>query len=398
MFFDHASTTPCCEAAASLLARFATEDFGNPSSSHSYGQVAAKAIQESRQFFADHFKVSPAQVIFTGGGTEADNLAVYGVALRALSEARTKGTRPRVLCSAIEHPAVRQTVLSLESLGIDAQLIPVVERNGQLQQDRFLELLTPETVFVSVHRVNNIIGAVLPVEELARAAKERVPGLVFHTDAVQAFGKVELPKAGSGVDLISISGHKVEGPKGVGALIVLNQKLLKQGLRPLIWGGEQESGLRSGTQNAGLIAGFRAAAEPMLASRADHFAHVSRLRDRLREKLQAAGLLSSTFIWNSPEDAVPHIVSLCAPELPAPLLARMLDERGYQISLGSACSSGKTATPDSVLTALNLPAACRGSNLRVSFSHRQSTNEVDGLSKALIDSVTELVKMLGGPV
>jgi cysteine desulfurase len=300
-----------------------------------------------------------------------------------------------VLASAIEHPAVRNTVLSLGMLGFDAQLIPV-DQAGQVDPVRFEELLTPETVLVSIHQVNNILGSVLPVEELARVAKRKVPGVVFHSDAVQAFGKIQTPVGGSPVDLVSISGHKVEGPKGVGALVVLNTELIKnQKLRPFVWGGEQEGGFRSGTQNAGLIAGFAAAARQMTSNRAAHEASVRKLRDRLRTGLEKAGLLGSMFTWNSPEDGLPHIVSLCLPTLPAQMVAQLLDEQGYMVSTGSACSSGKTG-PDAVLTALSLPPACRSSNLRISFSHRQSVSDVDGLVDALARSVAQLGKMMTG--
>jgi cysteine desulfurase len=315
------------------------------------------------------------------------------VALAAIASRPAK--KPRVLASSIEHPAVRKTVLSLEGLGCDPELIPV-DKNGQIDLGVFDELLTPETLLVSVHEVNNILGTILPVEELARRAKKKVPDVIFHTDAVQAFGKIPVPRGGSSVDLVSISGHKIEGPKGVGALIVLNPDLLKkQRLRPLVWGGEQEAGLRSGTQNAGLIAGFGAAAQAMIPKMEEHSAKVQRLREHLRERLKKAGLLDTIFLWSSPEGGIPHIVSLCAPTLPGPMLARSLDEQGYLISTGSACSSGKFE-PDPVLTACGYPAVCRASNLRISFSHRQTLKEVDGLADALEKTVGKLKKMMTG--
>ena len=359
------------------------------------GKVCSSAIRDARAVFAGIFKVSPEQVLFTGGGTEADNMAVYGVALPALASAQKTSAKPRVLCSAIEHPAVRNTVQSLEALGFDVHLIPV-DGSGQIVREKYEALLTPETVLVSIHQVNNILGAILPVEELAQIAKRKVPGLVFHTDAVQAFCKVRSPVAGSGVDLVSISGHKIEGPKGVGALIVLNKELLKnKKLRPFIWGGEQEAGFRSGTQSAGLIAGFGAAAASMVAGIADHAEKVRKLRVQFRKGLEAHSLIGTALTWNSPDDGLPHIVSLSAPNLPAPMLAGLLDEEGFMISTGSACSSGKSM-PDAVLTALGLPFSHRASSLRVSFSHRQSISEVDGLVDALARTISKLQKALVG--
>ncbi|MCM2323537.1 MAG: aminotransferase class V-fold PLP-dependent enzyme, partial [Oligoflexia bacterium] len=277
-FFDSASTTRCCEAAVQAFRQFAVDEFGNPSSAHAPGQRASRAIREARQFFAETFRVEPDQVVFTGSGTEADNLALSGVALKWLENP----DRPafRVLASATDHPAVRKTALSLASFGAEARLLPV-DRAGQLRREEFLELLTPSCALCSVQQVNNITGAVLPVEELAALAKERVPGLIFHTDAVQAFGKLRHPSAPSAVDLVSLSAHKISGPKGVGALIVLNRSLLKPArLRPLLWGGDQEMGWRSGTPNPGLIAGFHAAARLALSELERNRAHAESLRAR----------------------------------------------------------------------------------------------------------------------
>lgn len=409
LFFDNAATTRCCDSAARLLHRFATEDFGNPSSSHAYGQKASRAISEARQFFAQTFKVKPAQVIFTGGGTEADNLAVYGVALQAIVTANQKSsetgkpaTRPRVLVSAIEHPAVRKTAESLSEMGIDAQLIPVTA-DAQIQMDVLEKLLTPETVLVSIQQVNNIVGSVLPVTEIARRCKELQPHVIFHTDSVQAFGKVDHPVAGSAVDLVSISGHKVHGPKGVGALIVLNENLLKTGIRPLIWGGEQEGGLRSGTQNAGLIAGFHAAAQETLEHKAKVEAHIKKLQSYFKELLLIRGLIhadstKSLLRWNSPSQAIPHIINLSLMQVapgksaaifPSGLLAQMLEERGCLVSTGSACSSKKKA-PDAVLTAMGLPTEACSSALRISFSSAIQPQDVDTLVAALEESIKTL--------
>jgi cysteine desulfurase len=384
------------------MKRFAHEDFGNPSSSHAFGQQAARAIREARVFFSKSFNISPEQVIFTGSGSEADNLAVYGVTMDALAKrcARNEpGPMPRILVCSTEHPAVRKTAASLAALNIDVQFLPV-DCDGQIDRSRFDELLTPETVLVSIQRVNNITGAVHPVEELARFAKERVPSLIFHTDAVQAFGRVDVPIYPSAVDLVAISAHKVEGPKGVGALLVLNKSLLKSGLRPLIWGGEQEGGFRSGTQNAGLIAGFHAAAERTLAKREEYTKHTQALRARLQELLFAKGLLGgekSPLRWNSPKTAVPHIVSLSVPSFPSGPLAKLLEERFCLVSTGSACSSAK-AEPDAVLTAMGLAPHLCNAAIRISFSGSNQLEEVDTLVNALDESIQLMSRLLGGKV
>ena len=397
LFFDNASTTQCCERAADFVRRFAHEEFGNPSSSHALGQQSAKAIREARQFFAKTFNTSPDQIIFTGSGSESDNLAVYGVAMDALAKRHAKGNTqtppPRVICSTIEHPAVRKTVQSLQSLGIDVQLAPV-DKHGQIIREKFLELLTPATVLVSIMRVNNIVGALLPVEDLAKLAKEKVPTLIFHTDAVQAFGRVDVPTSPSPVDLVSLSAHKIEGPKGVGALIVLNKALLKNGLRPLVWGGDQEGGFRSGTQNAGLIAGFHAAAEMTLQGRPLYEAHVAKLQARFKDGLKKKNLLGK-INWNSPENAVSHIISLSVPGYPSGPLAKLLEERLCLVSTGSACSSQKME-PDPVLSGMGLAPNILTSAIRVSFSSDNSPENVDTLVDALAESITLMERLLGG--
>jgi len=386
LFFDNASTTRCCKEAAEALQHFAEQAFGNPSSSHALGQRSARAIHEARVFFADHFHTSPAQIIFTGSGTEADNLAVSGVALASLFKTKKPS---RILVSASEHPAVAKAAIALQAHGCDVQTIPI-DQQGQIIREKFLDLLTPATSLVSIQQVNNITGAILPVEELARITKERVPGAIFHTDAVQAFGKIPSLTSPSPVDLVAISAHKIEGPKGVGALIVLNSKLLKSGLQPLIWGGDQESGFRSGTQNAGLISGFHLAAKRMLAKQDAFIAHARTLRDRLQTQLAAHKIDA---LWNSPKDGAPHIINLSFPGFPSAPLARFIEERGCIISTGSACHSNSAET-DPVLTAMNIPRAAQLSAIRISFSEELTIQNIDTLAATISDSLKRM-ELLG---
>lgn len=401
LFFDHAATTRCSDAAAKLLSRFTTEDYGNPSSSHAYGKAASKAISDARKNLAEIFKVEPSQVLFTGGGTESDNMAIYGIGMNSLE----KGRKARVLYSSIEHPAVKRTAQSLKRLGLDPQAIPV-DSNALVNYADLEKLLNDKTALVSVMQVNNIVGTVLPVEELARRCKHLQPDVLFHSDCVQSFGKVQHPASGSAVDLVSISGHKVHGPKGVGALIVLSKHLLKEGLSPLIWGGDQESGFRSGTQSAGLIAGFVAAAQETLAHREANYLKVMELNDLFRSSLISRKLLSldpaqSLLRWNSPSGALPHIVNLSfmnikpgrpANMLPPGLLANLLEERGCLVSTGSACSSQKKE-PDPVLTAMGLPPDVCNSSIRVSFATSNTPEQVETLVQAMESSVQAVAEL-----
>jgi len=396
IFFDTASTTRCCAEALELVAAYSGTHFGNPSSSHALGQQSAKAIREARVFFAEVFDVSPEQVVFTGSGTEADNLAISGVAFGPFG-----GKPQRVLVSSLEHPAVKKSATALSTFGIDAQTLPVTE-NGEIIPEEFLNLITRETSLISIHQVNNVVGSAYPVTELARTAKSRAPAVLFHTDAVQAFGKLPAPTGNSGVDLVSISSHKIEGPKGVGALILLNSQLTRSGqlgLRPLIWGGDQENGLRSGTQNAGLIAGFHVAARRSLNKMKEFISHTESLRSRLRSQLTTYGLLAPTpsrslIRWNSPPGSVPYIVNLSIPGLSAGPFSRLLEERGCIVATGSACGS-HSDDADPVLAALGLPADIQRAAIRISFSDMHSVADIDLLARTIEDSIAHMERLQG---
>ncbi len=396
LFFDHASTTKCCPEAAELVNRFNVEDFGNPSSAHAFGTTASKAIRDARIFFAREFGVSEPQVVFTGSGSESDNLALYGIALRELIRKRTPSVRPRVLFSAVEHAAVRKTALSLQELGFDAVPIPVGS-DGRVSIAHLDALLTDQTSIVSVMQVNNVTGAIQPVEELAKHVRQKCPSAIFHCDAVQGFGKLPSLTPASGIDLVSISAHKIEGPKGIGALLVLNQGLLAGGIRPLIWGGDQEGGLRSGTPNAGLIAGFHAAAKRFLAQREQNFERLKKLHRYFREQLNHAALLDSRVTWNSPlENVAPHIISLSVPGYPSALVASLLEQRGCLVSMGSACSTGKPE-PDPVLLAMGLDSQRLLGAFRVSFSAETSEEDIQTLVSAIHETTETLRNLLGAP-
>jgi cysteine desulfurase len=392
LFFDLAATTPVYPEAAQALIRYTTEEFANPSSGHILGRRAFEPIESARRFFASEFGVSPKQVIFTGSGSESDNLALYGVALAQLEHKMPESRPRRVLVSATEHAAVRKTALSLSSLGFEVVLVPV-DRRGQIDPDAFLKLVTPDTVLISVQRVNNITGALHDVEKLAQLAKAIAPQAVFHTDAVQAFGKVDVPRAPSSIDLVSISGHKVHAPKGVGALVVLNGALLKAGLRPQIWGGDQEGGIRSGTQNPGLIASFHRAAELTLAKRELFVGHTRVLSRTLTERLSQDKRIKINSEPGS-ADFAPHLVHLCAPGFMNGLIAQSLETKGVIVSTGSACSSQKRE-PDAVLAALGLNEQEQMGAIRISLGLCHSEACVERLIAAFIETLNELEKMFG---
>lgn len=398
-YFDHAATTCCCPEAVDALERFSADDYANPSSKHFMGKAAGAAIQEAREFFSDCFQVTPEQVIFTSSGTEADNLAICGVALKRLESSGSKLAESgphQLIGTEIEHPAVIKSLESLRPLGFKVDFCPVTA-DAQPDLDVLENLVNSDTLLVSMMQVNNIVGALIPVEEVAAKLKKNYPQILFHTDAIQAFGKVPHPQGGSPVDMISISGHKIQGPKGIGALIVTQPDVIKEGrIRPLLWGGGQESGLRSGTPSPALISAFHRAAQKAVSNQKESFQKVLELRTFLRKELAACGLIdgpSSIMNWNSPDRSVPHIVSLCIPGFPIQSYTKILEEQGIILSVGSACSSGKSG-PEPVLAAMKQPSTCSQSSLRISLSQCNTREEVTHLVRTMSQAAAHLQKLL----
>jgi cysteine desulfurase len=400
VYLDYAATTPCGPEAADCLRTHTEEYFGNPSSAHTYGKLPAQALRKAHRFFGDHFGVSPEQVIFTGSGTEANNLAIQGWALQRLAQ---KKIPKKILISSIEHPAVYQPAECLKDLGFEVESIPT-NTQGQVTWETLKPLLSREVEFISIMRVNNIIGSIQPVEVLAERAKAQWPEIIFHCDAIQAFGKIDVPKASSKVDLVSLSGHKLGAPKGIGALLVLNKKILKEKkIRPLICGGGQENGSRSGTENVGLIAAFEAAAQKAFSHQDETLSHCQSLKETLKTALINKGLLSTgtekkaLLAWNSPENAVPYIINLSAPKFPVASLVKYLDEQGFALSSGSACSSSKTG-PERTLIEIGLSPERASAAFRVSFSLETKKEEVEEFANTLEKSLIHMGKLLGIPV
>ncbi|MBN21653.1 MAG: hypothetical protein CL678_10240 [Bdellovibrionaceae bacterium] len=396
VFFDHASTTQCSLEASEKVQQYSREDYGNPSSIHAYGQKASRAIREARLFFSQHFQIQPDQIVFTGSGSEADNHALYGVALAHLAQNKNhfKETKKnRIITSAIEHPAVRKTAKSLEELGFEVIFLKS-NSDGQIDTEELLEAINDQTILISLMRVNNIIGSIIDVETLAKKSKEKKPDLFFHTDCVQAFGRVEVPHAPSAIDMLSLSGHKINGPKGVGALVLLNRDLLNQKkFRPLIWGGAQENGLRSGTQHAGLISAFHIAAKATLEKKDAYYNKTLELRNLFYKRLEEKNLLENKISWNSPKNGVPHIVHLSILGIPNGPFSRLLEEKGCLVATGSACSSSSSG-PDPILTAMKFrPEQIQGA-LRITLSDSHSPNDIEHLVDSLQSSLEKLESIL----
>ena len=369
-YLDNSATTQVCQEAADAAYRMMRENYGNPSSLHKVGIQAETAVEEARGIIADALNVQPKTIYFTSGGTEANNTALFGAA-QAL---RRRGDR--VIVSAIEHSSVYESDKRLGELGFDVQFAPVTDR-GVVDIDALKALLTDKTILVSIMTVNNETGAVQPIEQIAKLVHKNCPEALFHSDAVQAFGKLPVKPKKWGVDLMSVSAHKIHGAKGCGALYI------RDGARilPLLYGGEQQKKLRPGTESAPLIAAFATAVGFLnLSQNADHIRELNRCA---LEKLQA---LEGVTI-NSPTDALPYIINISVNGIRSETMLHHLEENGVYVSSSSACAKGKRSY---VLEAMGLSDDRIDSSLRISFSRYNTTEDIDALIEGLQSGIATL--------
>ena len=372
-YFDHAATTPVLPAAADAAYRVMTKDFGNPSSLHALGREAAKEAEEHRAAVAKALGCQPGELYFTSCGTEGDNWAVrLGAHL-----GRHRGKH--IITTAVEHAAVLEPCRYLVQQGCEVTYL-VPDHTGRVPAEAVEEALREDTVLVSMMLVNNETGAIQPVAEVARLLKRKKSAALLHTDAVQGFLKLDFTPKSLGADLLTLSAHKIGGMKGSGALYIRN------GLRaePLLRGGGQEKGLRSGTEATPQIAAFAAAAEHGAKHRAEHIAYLEDLKAYTLETLEARvpGLVTV-----SRGDA-PHICAVSLPGRPSQVVVRYLSDRGFCLSAGSACHRGKASH---VYGAMNLSKAVRDGMLRLSFGPSNTKEEVDELAEAMLAATKELV-------
>lgn len=371
IYLDNSATTPVLPEIAAEILRVMTEDYGNASSLHSPGIRAAMELRAARKTLADALRVSREEVFFTSGGTESNNAALFGAAQKFR---RQKG---RLVVSAIEHDCVLEPAKALAAEGWDVVFV-APDAAGKVEESALRAALTPDTRLLSLMLVNNETGAVQDVAMADRLRRELCPDALLHCDAVQGFGKLPVHPRALGADLVSMSAHKLHGPKGIGALYI------KKGLRlpPRALGGGQESGMRSGTEAIPLIVGFAKAAE-LAADTERNRAAVGALNAQLRHGLAE---LSGVQI-NSPADGLEYLLNFSVPGIRSEVLLRFLDERGICVSSGSACSKGGRSH---VLTAQKLPPAIIDSAVRVSFSRYNTPQEVSFLLTALQDAAQTL--------
>jgi cysteine sulfinate desulfinase/cysteine desulfurase-like protein len=380
-YLDHAATTPMLpEAIDAMTAELVR--VGNPSSLHAVGRRARRVVEESREIIADAFGARPSEIVFTGGGTEADNLAVKGLfwARRAADPRRT-----RVLASAIEHHAILDSVQWLaDHEGAKVDWIPVDSR-GRVHPEALAEMIDDDVAFVTVMWANNEVGAIQPIAELAAIAREH--GIPFHSDAVQAAGQLDIGLAGSGADALTVTGHKIGGPLGVGAL------LLAKGVDPMpvLHGGGQERDVRSGTLDTPAIAGFAAAVQVAAERRAEYARQLAGLRDELITRVRAA--VPDAVLNGDPIDRLPGNAHFSFPGCEGDALLMLLDARDIECSTGSACSAG-VAQPSHVLLAMGADTERARGSLRFSLGHTTTRADVDALAVA-IGPVVERARRAG---
>lgn len=377
IYMDHSATTPVDAEVFQAMIPYYNDRFGNASSVYALGQISRKAVEEARENVASLFNATPEEIIFTSGGTEADNQAIIGY----MTAHAQRGHH--IITSAIEHHAVLETCAYLEKQGFVVTILPVDE-NGVVQPAFLKEALRPDTSLVSIMHANNEVGTIQPIRELAALTHEA--GAIFHTDAVQTAGKIPVDVIDMGIDMLSASSHKLYGPKGVGCLY------LKKGLRiaNIMHGGGQERKLRAGTENVPGVVGFGKAAELARAHMSERAEKLGMLANRLREGI--LNTIPDTICTGHPAERVPGSVSVCFRYVEGESILLMLDSLGVMASSGSACTSG-SLDPSHVLLALGLPHEIAHGSLRLTLGKDNTEADVDYVLQVLPSIINNLRRM-----
>ena len=371
------SATPCAFArVCDIMMKTMSQDYGNPSSLHTKGFHAEHYVNEAREAIARSLRVSDREIIFTSGGTESNNMALIGCAMA------NKRSGNHLITTVFEHASVGNTMRFLEEQGFRVTYLPV-DHEGTVSLQALEEAICPETILVSIMHVNNEIGAVQPIEEIARIIHRKKPDVLFHVDAIQSYGKYVIRPKRQGIDLLSVSGHKIHGPKGTGFLYVRDKVKIK----PLIYGGEQQHGMRSGTENVPGIAGLGEAVKEIYKDHDERIRRMYALKRLFVEQLEG---LEGIVINGQPLDqGAPHIVSVSFRGVRSEVLLHALEEKGVYVSAGSACSSNHPAV-SGTLRSIGVEKDLLDSTLRFSFGVFTTEDEICYAA----DTVKTLVPML----
>lgn len=376
IYLDNSATTKCFPEVAELMTKIMCEDYGNPSSMHLKGVEGEKYIRQAKEVIAKNLKVTEKEIFFTSGGTESDNLAIIGTAMAN----RRRGNH--LITTMIEHPAVLQTMQYLENLGFRVTYLPVDEY-GLIHLEDLERAITKETILVSIMHTNNEIGSLQPIFEAGAVIKRKNPGTLFHVDAVQGYGKFRILPKKMSIDLLSVSGHKIHGPKGIGFLYV-NEKVK---IQPIIFGGGQQKGMRSGTENVPGIAGLAKAIEMIYESLDDEVAKMYQLKEYFIS--QVSKIEEIKINGKTGTDSAPHVVSVSVRGIRSEVMLHSLEERGIYVSAGSACASNKPQT-SATLKAIGVEKDLLDSTIRFSFSVFTTKEEIDYTVRVMSDIIPML--------
>lgn len=369
VYLDNSATTRCFDEVADYVAKIMTLDYGNPSSMHLKGVEAERYIRYAKDTLSRILKVNEKEIVFTSGGTESDNLALIGT---AMAYAR-RGNH--LITTKIEHPAILQTMQYLEGQGFEVTYLDVDEV-GQVRIEDLQRALRPDTILVSVMHTNNEIGSLMPLQEIGEVVKSYHPNIVFHVDGVQGFGKAVIHPKKLKIDLLSVSAHKIHGPKGVGFLYI-NEKVR---VLPILFGGGQQKGMRSGTENVPGIAGMAMAADKMYANLEED---CNRMRHLKQLFIEGISDIPEVYVnGKTDEDSAPHIVSVSVAGVRSEVLLHALEEKGIYVSAGSACASNKPQT-SATLLAIGVKKYLLDATIRFSFSVFTNEEEISYTVKAL---------------
>ena len=363
VYLDNSATTKCLPEVAKLMTKIMCEDYGNPSSMHNKGVESEKYIKQAKDTLAKILKVQEKEILFTSGGTESDNIALIGCAMANYRAGK------HLITTAIEHPAILQTMQYLEEQGFEVTYLPVDEY-GRVRLEDLEKAIRRDTILVSMMFVNNEIGAVEPIEQAGALIKRINPRIIFHLDAVQGFGKYKILPKKMNIDLLSVSAHKIHGPKGVGFLYI-NDKIK---IKPIIFGGGQQKGMRSGTENVPGIAGMAKAAEIMYRNLDEDVERIDSLKNRFINGISEISDIKINGLTGT--DSAPHVVSVSVRGIRAEVLLHALESKGIYVSAGSACASNKPSI-SATLKAIGVEKSLLDSTIRFSFSILTTIEEID---------------------
>lgn len=368
-YFDNSATTRVLDSVKEIVVKTMTEDYGNAAAKHRKGVEAERYIKEARAEIAKTLKVQDKEILFTSGGSESNNMALIGTALA------NRRAGKHIISTGVEHPSVYNPLMYLEELGFEVTFLPV-DRDGHISLEELKQSVRPDTILVSVMYVNNEVGAVEPVEEISRIVKAKNPGTLVHVDAIQAYGKYIIRPKKQGIDLLSVSGHKIHAPKGVGFLYIRTGVKMK----PLIYGGGQQGGMRSGTENVPGVAGLGVAAREMYTDHEEKVRRITELKDYMTDRL---GEIEGTVI-NSKKGlgSAPQIVSVSFEGVRSEVLLHALEDKGIYVSSGSACSSHHPGI-SGTLKGIGVSPKLLDATIRISFGMFNTKEEIDYCIEAL---------------